>query len=268
MVLSVDVEEGDFVRKDEPLVTLKTDLTNIKIPARSGGLVKAIMVGRGQTVKVGDLLMIVDHHMDFDLPGLGEGIEEAEVTSVMIEKDSHIQIDQIIMEVLTDKAVIEIPSPIAGFVRYVHVKAGQIISVGQVLVSFSSELDDETLQHYLDAHNIRIGLRHLARLNRNHLTERSALGEFHFEEMADFLKDISELAKEYIAIPLYLLSQQQRDRLRDGLHLVLEHVKDLQRFDPSKSGTRITAHEQILKSYNDSARIHLEAFKQRFSKVM
>ncbi|HEY9757976.1 MAG TPA: dihydrolipoamide acetyltransferase family protein [Oculatellaceae cyanobacterium] len=76
---------------------------------------------------------------DFILPDLGEGIHEAEVLNVMVEEGATVQEDQPILEVETDKAVVEIPSPHAGTIAKVHVKQGQVVTVGSVMVSFTLE---------------------------------------------------------------------------------------------------------------------------------
>jgi pyruvate dehydrogenase E2 component (dihydrolipoamide acetyltransferase) len=76
--------------------------------------------------------------VEFKLPDLGEGIHEAEVLKVKVEPGQTVVLDQPILEVETDKAVVEIPSPIAGIVESVHVKAGQSVKVGTTMISFAS----------------------------------------------------------------------------------------------------------------------------------
>jgi len=72
---------------------------------------------------------------DFKLPDLGEGIREAEVLAVKVAEGQAISEDQILFEVETDKAVVEIPSPVAGKALRVLVKPGQIVVVGNVMIS-------------------------------------------------------------------------------------------------------------------------------------
>ncbi|NUQ09843.1 MAG: biotin/lipoyl-binding protein, partial [Phycisphaerae bacterium] len=73
---------------------------------------------------------------DFKLPDLGEGIHEAQVIRVLIQTGQTVKEDQPLMEVETDKAAVEIPSPFGGTVTAVNVKEGQTIHVGDVIVSF------------------------------------------------------------------------------------------------------------------------------------
>lgn len=72
----------------------------------------------------------------FLLPDLGEGIHEAQIIRVLVKAGDEVTIDQPLMEVETDKAAVEIPSPYAGLVTKVHVEEGQTVNVGVALVTF------------------------------------------------------------------------------------------------------------------------------------
>jgi len=72
----------------------------------------------------------------FVLPDLGEGIVEAQIIRVLVSEGESIAEDQYLMEVETDKAAVEIPSPFAGKVQQVHVKDGQTVNVGEVVFTF------------------------------------------------------------------------------------------------------------------------------------
>src|SRR5262245_16792203 len=73
----------------------------------------------------------------FRLPDLGEGLTEAEIVKVLVREGETIQEDAPLLEVETDKAQVEIPSPMGGRVERVHVQAGQTVKVGDVLVTFA-----------------------------------------------------------------------------------------------------------------------------------
>lgn len=75
--------------------------------------------------------------VEFKLPDLGEGLHEAEIVSVRVKEGELVAEDQIIFEVETDKAVIEIPSPYAGTVEKIFAAAGQVIAVGSVLITYN-----------------------------------------------------------------------------------------------------------------------------------
>jgi len=75
---------------------------------------------------------------EFKLPDLGEGIHEGEVLAVRVAVGQAVKEGDIILEVETDKAAVEIPSPTTGTVLEILVKAGDTVKVGQVLMTFSA----------------------------------------------------------------------------------------------------------------------------------
>src|SRR6059036_233233 len=72
----------------------------------------------------------------FALPDLGEGLTEAEIVKVLVNEGDVLTEDAPLLEVETDKATVEIPSPFAGRVARIHVEPGQSVKVGDVLVTF------------------------------------------------------------------------------------------------------------------------------------
>ncbi len=72
---------------------------------------------------------------DFLLPDLGEGIAEAQIVKLLVKEGDRVEADQYLMEVETDKAAVEIPSPFAGVAKKIHVKEGQTVNVGDVVVT-------------------------------------------------------------------------------------------------------------------------------------
>ena len=73
----------------------------------------------------------------FVLPDLGEGLTEAEILNVLVREGDVIAEDTPLLEVETDKATVEIPSPMSGRVEKIHVQSHQTVKVGAVLVTFS-----------------------------------------------------------------------------------------------------------------------------------
>ena len=72
---------------------------------------------------------------EFKLPDLGEGVEAGDVVSVLVSVGDTIEQEQGIVELETDKALIEVPSSFAGVVTRVHVSAGDRVPVGQTLIT-------------------------------------------------------------------------------------------------------------------------------------
>ncbi len=76
---------------------------------------------------------------DFLLPDLGEGLAEAEVIAWRVKPGDRVTVDQVIAEVETAKAVVEVPVPYAGVVAVLHAEAGSTVSVGQPLLTVEAE---------------------------------------------------------------------------------------------------------------------------------
>ena len=75
---------------------------------------------------------------EFKLPELGENIETAQITKVLVAVGDKIEIDQPVLEIETDKATVEVPSEVSGVVNDVKVKDGETAKVGQVIFSVDS----------------------------------------------------------------------------------------------------------------------------------
>ena len=73
----------------------------------------------------------------FSLPDLGEGLTEAEILSWRVAEGDTVQVDDIVVEVETAKAAVEVPCPYAGTVAALHGAPGDIIAVGQPLLTIA-----------------------------------------------------------------------------------------------------------------------------------
>jgi len=81
--------------------------------------------------------------MEFKLPDLGEGVHEGQVLAVHVVEGQSIKEDAPLLEVETDKAAVEIPSPCTGTVSAIHVKEKQLVHVGDVMITFGIETKQE-----------------------------------------------------------------------------------------------------------------------------
>ncbi|NUR93346.1 MAG: 2-oxo acid dehydrogenase subunit E2 [Nonomuraea sp.] len=70
----------------------------------------------------------------FRLPDLGEGLTEAEIVEWKVAVGDTVEIDQIVVEVETAKAAVEVPVPYAGTVLRLHADAGAVLGVGEPLI--------------------------------------------------------------------------------------------------------------------------------------
>ncbi len=75
--------------------------------------------------------------MDFRLPELGEGVYEAELVAWQVQEGDEVRRGQNLMEVLTDKATMEVPSPFTGTITGLLAKPGQQIKVGDPVLTYS-----------------------------------------------------------------------------------------------------------------------------------
>ena len=77
--------------------------------------------------------------MEFKLPDLGENIESGDVVALLVKVGDRIEPQQAVLELETDKAVIEVPSSLGGVVQEIHVQEGDKAMVGQLLLTIDSD---------------------------------------------------------------------------------------------------------------------------------
>ena len=78
---------------------------------------------------------------EFKFPDVGEGITEGELVEWLVKEGDTVKQDQALAKVETDKALIDLPSPQEGIILKLHVKSGNVIKVGQVLVTLGNKGD-------------------------------------------------------------------------------------------------------------------------------
>ena len=123
--------EHGFERRDAlALASLVVDLRITQIVNRVKG-VHAVL--RHDAVE--NALMAYE----FKLPDLGEGLTEGEVARWLVAEGQEIAEDDPLVEIQTDKATVEIPSPAAGVVSRILVAEGEVVPVGTVLVAIGGD---------------------------------------------------------------------------------------------------------------------------------
>ena len=75
----------------------------------------------------------------FKLPDLGEGLTEGEILQWMVKPGDEVKLNQLIVEVETAKAAVEVPSPYAGVVHEIHHAAGETVDVGAPIITFDTD---------------------------------------------------------------------------------------------------------------------------------
>jgi len=167
------VKEGDVIAEDQPVAEVMTDKALVEIPAPDHGRVTKLYHREGDIARVHEPLFAVEVDADeapsqapaesvparepestakvsepvsqpvssgveknFILPDIGEGIVECEVVTWRVSEGEEIAEDQPVVDVMTDKAMVEIPAPEAGRVtRFFHPE-GEVARVHDPLFAY------------------------------------------------------------------------------------------------------------------------------------
>src|SRR3989344_1548083 len=92
--------------------------------------------------------------MDFKFPDVGEGIVEGEIIEWLVKEGDIVKQDQAIARIETDKAVVDIPSPVEGKIKKINFKKGEIVTVGEVLVV----IDDGNVERHKSVERKSVGV--------------------------------------------------------------------------------------------------------------
>lgn len=92
----------------------------------------------------------------FKLPDLGEGLAEAEIVEWKVSAGDTVAVDQVLLSVETAKALVDVPSPVAGVIARLCGSEGDILHIGAPLVEFEGGEDDGSVVGKVSAHQQRI----------------------------------------------------------------------------------------------------------------
>lgn len=159
------VKEGDVIQEDQVVVEVMTDKAVVEIPAKFDGVVTKLYYKKGDVAKVGKAIFAIDtaaHSTpvaktpapavkveaktdtqpaaasDFILPDIGEGTVECEIVEWRVAEGDTVVEDQVVVEVMTDKAVVEIPAKSDGMISKLYYNKGDIARVGEPLFALAS----------------------------------------------------------------------------------------------------------------------------------
>jgi 2-oxoisovalerate dehydrogenase E2 component (dihydrolipoyl transacylase) len=155
------VSEGDTVVEDQPIAEVMTDKATVEIPAMHNGIVSKLYYKEGEIAQVHQPLFAMQESQEaqsqqakqvvpqpnttsqqieaFILPDIGEGIVECEIVQWHVTAGDVVTEDQVVVEVMTDKAVVEIPAKYNGKIVKLHYNKGDIAGVHTPL--FDQALD-------------------------------------------------------------------------------------------------------------------------------
>ncbi|MDD4864384.1 MAG: dihydrolipoyllysine-residue acetyltransferase [Alishewanella agri] len=164
------VKEGDVIKEDQPVCDVMTDKALVQIPAVYDGVVSKLYYAKGDIAKVHAPLFEMevagvaasapaaasaatsgsDHDLtpkiseiteDFILPDIGEGIVECEIVDWLVAEGDTIAEDQPVCDVMTDKALVQIPAKYAGVVSKLYYAKGDIAKVHAPLFAIRRQGD-------------------------------------------------------------------------------------------------------------------------------
>jgi len=150
------VAAGDTVEEHQSVVEVMTDKATVEIPAPADGVVTKLLAEPGETVPVGQVIFHLDSAsgdapveeaapgsepapddtaevLEFQLPDIGEGVAEGEIVRWIVDEGTKVEEHEAVVEVMTDKATVEIPAPATGVVVKHLVAAGETVPVGTVI---------------------------------------------------------------------------------------------------------------------------------------
>lgn len=173
------VKEGDTVVEDQPIADVMTDKALVQIPAPFAGVVTKLYYAKGDiakvhaplyAVKIEDAVEIAGESVkaepaattakvtepvavtnattsshssvsieEFLLPDIGEGIVECELVEWLVSEGDWVEEDQPIADVMTDKALVQIPAIKAGKIAKLHYRKGQLAKVHAPLFAIEVE---------------------------------------------------------------------------------------------------------------------------------
>ncbi|MDQ8952608.1 2-oxo acid dehydrogenase subunit E2 [Acinetobacter rudis] len=169
LVAEILVKVGDQIDVDDSLVVVESDKASVEVPSTVAGIVESIVVKSGDTVKEGVVLMTVktvtstatsnvapvsatsaevaasapaaaassSNTVEVTVPDLG--VDKATVSEILVQVGEHVDAEQSICVVESDKASVEVPSTVAGIITAIHVTSGQAVQLGTALVTIKSD---------------------------------------------------------------------------------------------------------------------------------
>lgn len=140
-------QPGEAVQAGEILVEIETDKVVLEVPAPAAGVLAEILQPSGATVTAEQVLAMLDTEaaastvpapagremLDVVVPQLSESVAEAKLLPWKKQPGEAVQTDEILVEIETDKIVLEVPAPAGGVLAEILQPAGATVTAGQVI---------------------------------------------------------------------------------------------------------------------------------------
>ena len=186
-VQEIRVKEGEKIKVGQVIFTV--DGTEAKAPAAPPAQAAAVPAPKAPAPPVSSApaaapvaaVPASSGPSEFKLPELGENISQGDLVRLMIAPGAKVSEGQPVMELETDKAVVEVPSSVSGIVKEVKVKEGEKIKVGQVIFTLEggvaapppARTSNAPVEHVTGQHGARLAFQ--AAIRAEGKTEEQAL---------------------------------------------------------------------------------------------
>ena len=165
-VIEILVQPGDTVVKDQPLVTLESEKATMEVPASEDGVVETILVTLNQSVQEGDEMMTLKEGANETpaseelsssenktaasntmiqqvlAPDMGSA-GAATVIEILVKAGDHVTKEQGLVTLEGEKATMEIPAPMDGEIKKVHISLDQEVTQGMLILEMQGESNNQ-----------------------------------------------------------------------------------------------------------------------------
>lgn len=171
-VIEVLVKPGDHIEKEQTLVTLESDKATMDVPSSQAGIVKEVKVKVGDNISEGRVVVILEQGgasevsatstpaaggassslaqsvpssaspslLEVKVPDIGD-YKAVPIIEINVKPGDHVEKEQTLITLESDKATMDVPSPVAGVVKEVKVSVGGSVSEGDLVVILESALN-------------------------------------------------------------------------------------------------------------------------------
>jgi len=181
-VIDILVKKGDQVNVEDSLISLESDKATIDIPSPAAGTIAGIKIKTGDRVSEGDLILLLEakvsaakndestpapvppkqeetapaktqkapaakpaaatiSEQEVKVPDIGD-FKEVEVIDILVKEGDEIEVESPLLSLESDKATMDIPSPIAGTIKKILVKSGDMVSEGKAIAIIAARTSD------------------------------------------------------------------------------------------------------------------------------
>ena len=165
-IIEIMVKVGDSVKPEDPLVSLESDKATMEVPAPSAGTVKELKVKLGDKVSEGSVILLLDGGAsapatapaaapktavsappsptsapggiaEVRIPDIGD-FKDVPVIEIFVKPGDTVKAEDPLVSLESEKATMDVPSPLGGTVQSINVKVGDKVSEGAVVLTLST----------------------------------------------------------------------------------------------------------------------------------